>query len=602
METFLSGITKLPPYILGLSISHDATAVVLNAQGQVLAGIGEERLTRYKYHETFPFQSIKWLLDYTGINGSDVTEVAYNWRNIGGSRPYRKNIFSHDKPNVDWANDIPSSIARQISIDWLLRRFRLYKKCFPGLSDLNYVQESLGQCGVITNNITAYDHQLCHASSAFFSSGFEKSLVVSIDGYGDEKSGGIYIGQNNQLRRVEDMSSDASAGSFYANVTGALGFKRNRHEGKVTGLSAFGDASICEHFLREFFDLDENICLSRPVILERNKAREFLDYLNFFFSGKYELTDDYFRVMKNSIETCNFKRQDIAAAAQNILEDVVLRLIDDRMRRYGCQSLAVAGGVFANVKLNQEIANLKSVNSFFVHPNMGDGGGAFGAAVLALVRENASPIPPMSHVYWGPEYTNEEIQSALLESSVHAEWVADIEVEIARLLASGKVIGRFDGRMEYGPRALCNRSILVEATRSEINIDLNKRLGRTEFMPFAPVILREHGSDLFYKFEESINATKFMTMTLKVREEWRDQIRAVVHADNTARPQWVSKSHNPSAYRILSEFHKITGIPALINTSFNRHEEPIVCTPAEAVSAWQQKCVDVLAIGNYLVR
>ena len=178
----------MPSYILSLSISHDATAVVLNTQGQVLAGIGEERLTRYKYHETFPFQSIKWLLDYIGINDSDVIEVAYNWRNIGGSRPYRKNIFTQEMPNVDWANDIPSSIARQVSIDWLLRRFWPYKKLFPNLSDINYVRKSLGECGITTSGITAYDHQLCHASSAFFSSGFERSLVVSIDGYGDEKS------------------------------------------------------------------------------------------------------------------------------------------------------------------------------------------------------------------------------------------------------------------------------------------------------------------------------------------------------------------------------------------------------------------------------
>jgi carbamoyltransferase len=593
---------KPTSYILGVSISHDATAVLLNGDGTVLAGIGEERLTRQKYHETFPFQAIRWLLQYTGIEGDDITEVAYNWRNIGGSRPYRVNIFTPGSNSVDWANDIAMSVSSRVTIDWLLNRFRLYRRIFPDVSDAQYVRHALKECGITTEAVTAFDHQLCHASSTFFSSDLETSLVVSIDGYGDDKSGGIYIGKNNSIRRVEDIPDDVSAGAFYANVTGALGFKRNRHEGKITGLAASGESSRCEDILRNYFDLGDDLRFSRLLNVERNKAIEIRNMLRFFFSGKYELTDDYFRLMKDSINSGGFDQSDVAAAAQTILEDVVSRLIDDRMNRYQCRHLAVAGGVFANVKLNQTISELDSVRKFFVHPNMGDGGGAYGASMLALARNRAKPFPPLTDVYWGPEYTDEQIKSSLDELGVQAEWMEDIEKEIALLLAERMIVGRFNGRMEYGPRALCNRSILVEPGHASINIELNNRLGRTEFMPFAPVVLLEYGPELFYRFEETINSSKYMTITLKVREHWVEKIGAVVHLDNTARPQWVSENYNPSAYRVLNAFYDITGVPALINTSFNKHEEPIVCTPKDAISAWKNNSIDVLAIGNYLVR
>jgi len=588
-------------YILGVSISHDATAVLVDRNGKVLAGIGEERLTRQKYHETFPFEAIRWLLRYTGIDGKNVAEVAYNWRNIGGSRAYREEIFRAGNSGVDWANDVEFSISSRVSIDYFFKKHRLYRYFFPNTSDAEFVQRALIECGITTDKITAFDHQLCHAASAFYSSEFDSSLIASVDGFGDDKSGGIYIGENNNIRRLEKIPDDVSAGSFYANVTGALGFKRNRHEGKVTGLAASGLGSRCEKVLREYFDLGADLRFSNRAIGERDKRAESQDMLRFLFTGKYELQDSYYQDLKSDLDRGKFQRSDVAAAAQTILEDVVSRVINDCMCQYQCDNLAVAGGVFANVKLNQTISDLDSVKRFFVHPNMGDGGGAYGASMLALARKVSDSVPPITDVYWGPEFTDEQIKEVLDDLGVQAEKVNNIESKIAHILADGKVVGRFNGRMEYGPRALCNRSILVEPSQVSINTELNNRLGRTEFMPFAPVVLREYGPKLFHRFEESTDLTKYMTMTLKVQKDWVDKISAVVHLDNTARPQWVSKHYNWSAYRILSEFHKITGIPALINTSFNKHEEPIVCTPKDAISSWKNGCIDVLAIGNYLV-
>ena len=571
-------MSKSSGYILGVSISHDATAVLVDRNGKVVAGIGEERLTRRKYHETFPFEAIRWLLQYTGLDGNNITEVAYNWRNIGGSRTYREQIFKVGNSGVDWANDVEFSISSRVSIDYFLKKHRLYRHCFPNTSDAEFVRQALIECGVTTDKITAFDHQLCHAASAFYSSEFDNSLIVSVDGFGDDKSGGIYIGEKNNIRRLEKIPADVSAGSFYANVTGALGFKRNRHEGKVTGLAASGLGSRCEKVLREYFDLGADLRFSNRAIGERDKRAESENMLRFLFTGKYELTDSYYQDLKSDLNRGKFQKSDVAAAAQTILEDVVSRVIDDCMCQYRYDNLAVAGGVFANVKLNQTISELESVKRFFVHPNMGDGGGAYGASMLALARKMRDSVPHIRDVYWGPEFTDEQIKEALDELAVQAEKVDDIDSKIARILADGKVVGRFNGRMEYGPRALCNRSILVEPSQVSVNTELNNRLGRTEFMPFAPVVLREYGSKLFHRFEESTDLTKYMTMTLKVRKDWVDKISAVVHLDHTARPQWVSKHYNRSAYRILSEFHKITGIPALINTSFNKHEEPIVCT------------------------
>jgi len=222
--------------------------------------------------------------------------------------------------------------------------------------------------------------------------------------------------------------------------------------------------------------------------------------------------------------------------------------------------------------------------------------------MLAFTRKSKTKPPRIEDVFWGPDYSDVNIETVLEEHGYSAKYTRNIEDTIADLLAKGMIVGRFNGKMEYGPRALGNRSILVEPSRLEINNELNKRLGRTEFMPFAPVVMKEYGADLFWRFNETLETSKYMTITLDVRKEWIDRIAAVVHTDNTARPQWASQEYNPSLHRILSSFYKITSIPVLINTSFNRHEEPIVCTPLDALSTFAAGCVDALALGNYLLK
>jgi carbamoyltransferase len=277
------------------------------------------------------------------------------------------------------------------------------------------------------------------------------------------------------------------------------------------------------------------------------------------------------------------------------------------MEKTGCGNLALAGGVFANVKLNQRIHQLDGVRSLFIHPGMGDEGLAVGAALAvnaALGKDAGSQIGSsrLADVYFGPGSDDREIKRAAEKEKLDAEPMQEIEPRIAALLAQGFVVARFNGRMEYGPRALGNRSILYQATDPTVNDWLNRRLQRTEFMPFAPVTLEEFADQCYVNLDGARDAARFMTITFDCTDWMKKHCPAVVHVDGTARPQIIDKQANPSYHRIVEEYRTLTGLPTLINTSFNMHEEPIVCTPADALRAFLEWHLDYLAMGNYLLR
>jgi carbamoyltransferase len=252
------------------------------------------------------------------------------------------------------------------------------------------------------------------------------------------------------------------------------------------------------------------------------------------------------------------------------------------------------------VKLNQRLRQLDGVDGVFIHPNMGDGGCGTGAALLEFPGSPAL-VEPLKDVYLGPAFTDADISDALSRSHLQFTRHEVVERTIASLIADGKVVARFAGRMEYGPRALGNRSILYHAKEPAVNQWLNQRLGRTEFMPFAPATLAEHAADCYIGIQGCEHAAEFMTLTADCTPTMKAACPAAVHVDGTARPQLVTQTSNPSFYRILSEYHQLTGIPSLINTSFNMHEEPIVCSPDDAIRAFLQGNLDYLAIGDFLV-
>jgi carbamoyltransferase len=270
------------------------------------------------------------------------------------------------------------------------------------------------------------------------------------------------------------------------------------------------------------------------------------------------------------------------------------------IHKTGLRKIAVSGGVHANVKLNQRLREMEGIDSVFVYPNMGDGGCGTGAAMLLFSPERLRR-GGLDNVYFGPDYSDAVIEAALRRADLTPTRPADLEDEVAQLLAQDKIIGRFNGPMEYGPRALGNRSILYPAREPEVNQWLNKQLGRTEFMPFAPAALAKHSCRLFKNLSGCEKTSEFMTITFDCTEEMKQMCPAAVHVDGTARPQLVSEQTNPSFYKILHGYYRRTGIPALINTSFNMHEEPIVCSPADAIRAFLLGNLDYLAAGPFLV-
>ena len=279
---------------------------------------------------------------------------------------------------------------------------------------------------------------------------------------------------------------------------------------------------------------------------------------------------------------------------------IAARLVRWWVRETGCHSVVLSGGVTANVKMNQRIHEIEEVERIFVYPNMGDGGCGTGLALLWSAK--GKKLETYSNVYYGPEYSASEIEQELQRAGLRYERPADLVREVATRVHAGEVIGRFAGRMEYGPRALGNRTILYHAREPEVNQWLNKRLGRTEFMPFAPVTLWEAREKCYVGLEGAEHAAEFMTITFDCTEFMRANCPAAVHVDGTARPQLVRREVNPEYHAILSEYEKLSGIPCLINTSFNMHEEPIVCSPRDAVRAFLLGHLDGLAIGPFFVR
>jgi carbamoyltransferase len=410
-----------------------------------------------------------------------------------------------------------------------------------------------------------------------------EATVITMDGAGDNSSSHVYHVKDGQFRKLWNVDSFNSIGNYYGYITHICGFKAHRHEGKVTGLAAYGEP-IYADILKQFIAYENGSTVNKGGV--------------------------FYWAAVNGIEKAlprSYRREDLAASMQQVLEDVGCAYIRHWVKKTGCGNLALAGGIFANVKLNQRIHQLDGVRSLFIHPGMGDEGLAVGAALAinAGFDKNVEiqiGSSKLADVYFGPGSDDREIKRAVEKEKLEAERVQEIEPRIAALLARGFVVARFNGRMEYGPRALGNRSILYQATDPTVNDWLNKRLQRTEFMPFAPVTLKEFADQCYVNLEGARDAARFMTITFDCTDWMKKHCPAVVHVDGTARPQIIDKRANPSYHRIVEEYRKLTGLPTLINTSFNMHEEPIVCTPADALRAFLEGHLDYLAMGNYLLK
>lgn len=612
-------INMAKTYILGLHIGHDATATLINDRGEIEAAIAEERMTRVKYHMGFPFQSIEEVVRVAGAAKRDITAVALSteYMLFPDNEEYNDIFFLKDLEEIN-QYDIFNK-PNQLKGKW-----GKIKDLIPGFKkggrspeeiqklskqmSLERQKAALKDIGLGHAEVLSFNHHTCHAASAFYCSGKQEALMITMDGAGDGDCATASIIENGKIKVISRASSEVSPGRFYSEITGFCGFKRLRHEGKITGLAAYGDSDKYYKALKKFirfnpkteqfeYDSDNLSGLSRKwVTLQRILKNRFTSPLH--VAEFYDFLDQNFDA-KNDM-------QDLSAAAQRILEELGVEYTKHFLSKYPNKNVLLAGGVFANVRVNQEIAEIPGVEFIYIHQNMGDGGLSAGAAFLYHYEYKGNKYNGYapSNVYFGPGYTNEEIEKELIAEGVAFEKHVNIEEVCAQLLFEGKVIGRFNGRMEYGPRALGNRTIMARPTDKNINDWLNKKLKRTEFMPFAPSMIQEKAAEVLENYSNgpSQYADNFMTITYNVKPEWQEKTQATTHIDGTARPQVVTSEANPSYHKIISEYYKLSGIPVIINTSFNMHEEPIVTTPNDAIRSFQQGCLDYLAIGNYLCK
>ncbi len=436
-------------------------------------------------------------------------------------------------------------------------------------------------------------HQLAHASSAFWGSGFDDALCLTYDGgmCNSPWFGGLFQADRRQgIRSLDQFSAlhYAKVTSLYTFVTALLGFTPNKHEGKVTGLAAFGrPTQACRALLRKWF---EEEFLSIESVMEWVFAYDS-EHIPILFTNEAKIRP--FRDAASS-----FSREELAAAVQEFAERHVLELLS-RAKDSGWynDNICLAGGLFANVKINQRIAEA-GFRRLFVAPPMTDDGTALGAAWHVLSRQPGFHPESLQSVHLGPSYSGDTVRHLLEAQGIKFEIPHDPARKVAELLAAGKVVAIFQGKMEFGPRALGNRSILAQATAHDINRSLNARLNRTEFMPFAPVSRSEDAEVCYLNIERVRHAAEFMTVTVNCSDMMRMACPAVVHVDGTARPQLVSALSNPFVYAVLTHYKDLTGHPALVNTSFNIHEEPIVCSPDDALKGFFESGLDYLLLGE----
>lgn len=600
--------------VLGLNPGVDSSAVLL-VDGQITAAVGEERLSRKKLHLGFPRRAIAEVLRLSGVHPADVGCVTFSFVDYLTAHPaitrflIRGDGFPFDPENPVSLGTLLSAILRIAKPgDFFPPSIRNASKRHYARNERTYLAE-LGRLGIEVDGLHTVDHHLSHAASAYYTSGFDDCLVITSDGCGDGLSLSVSRGRDGSLERLVAGPEDGSAGMFYASVTAFLGYKAHRHEGKITGLAALGDPATCyAEFIPCFHLSADGSRLSNDFLDVSWFDR--LGHLTRVFGNRYfrkpvmNAYDEHYRARLTGVSP-----EDVAAAAQRRFEDVFTEFLQPIIEREGTDKLALAGGSFANVKLNQRLLEMPGVKEVFVHPNMGDGGNALGSAIVAHMEltasKNSTPAVSggwrMDHVYLGASFDDAEVEAELQRRGLAYRRSENIEAEIAQAVADFRIVGRVNGRMEYGPRALGNRSILAHPQDREVNDVLNRRLRRTEFMPFAPSVLAEDALEYFDLAEGALRAAEYMTITCDVWPDKRDLIPAVTHVDGTARPQIVRREVNPSYHKTIREFKKRTGLGAIINTSFNIHEEPIVCTPADACIAFEQGSVDTLAIGNFLV-
>jgi carbamoyltransferase len=554
---------------LGINYSqmHDSSACIVR-DGELLFAVAEERISRVKHDASFPKLAIRACLDFANARADELDEVCFGWQTAWP-------VYRHD---------LKSYALGQWPITYLnlLNSTRHFVSMWHQKSGANRFRQTFGD---VKGRMRFVDHHLAHALSAYPYSGFDDAAVVIMDGRGAWEATSIWHGHDKKLDHVLTIPTPDSVGLFYSEFTEYLGFQRNSDEWKVMGLAPYGRPGMD---LSAFIDPEAAPYRVHINRLIANGAGSFSRIVPLMGPP---------RVPESEIDS---RHKNIAYAVQEACEIAMMSVVRMAVAKTGSRNLCLAGGVALNSKANGKILESGIVNRIFVQPAASDDGVALGAA-LAPYLDSGGELPhkEMRHAYLGPEFGDDAIESALKTYKLHYNRVDDPAVTAAELLSEGKILGWFQGRMEFGPRALGSRSILADPRDPEMNTKVNNAVKFREWWrPFAPSIKKEAAAE----YLESATDSPFMILTAQVRPEKRRVIPAVTHVDGSARPQTVEKEINPLYWRLIDEFGNRTGVPVVMNTSFNLRGEAIVHTPTDAVRTFFSSGMDALVIGSFLVQ
>jgi len=563
--------------ILGVRFGHDAAAALV-IDGKIVADAAEERFTRIKNDTSFPIHSIEYCLRAGGIDSEELDCIALPSKII---QP-EVFIFFHVPEN----NKYTYLKKEQSKARHFLKRLLPYDNG-PSLPVLPLYQKPFKLSDSCIIHLC--EHHLAHAASAAFTAGLgnQKALVVTMDGRGDGTSVAIWRLEKNRLTLLKQYGGQGSLGWFYANATEAMGWRHGSDEWKLMGLAPYGKES--PGALKGFYPEYENGYLILPH--DYGEFGRWNDHGANHYHGKDSETLSMF--------VDNLGAENFAAEVQRVAEEQAFNIILPWLAKEKVVHLCCAGGFFLNVKFNQKLWYKKLLETQWIYPNPGDSGIAAGAALHAYYTINPNVLPHrLDTMYFGPEYTDDYIMSVLNERGLRYRKSMDVAKETARYLTENYVVGWFQGRMESGPRALGNRSILMSPLKAENKDIINAKVKyREAFRPFCPSMLYEYASDYLVDSREE----QFMVTSFAVKEDMKGRIPAVVHKDGTARPQMVKRELNKLYYDLIMEFGKMTGEYAILNTSFNVKGEPIVCHPREAIRCFFDTGLDVLVIGNFII-
>lgn len=593
-------------YILGIACYYHDAAAALIYDGQLIAAAMEERFSRKKHDNSFPIKAIEFCLKQAGISGHDVDYVVF----------YEKPLVKFERILLTTLETFPNSASvwRDAMVNWL--KEKLWIKT-----------EIQNKVGVKPDQILFCDHHMSHAASAFFASPFREAAVLTVDGVGEWTTTTLGNASSrwtndtsgkNSIDLFQEQKFPHSIGLLYSAFTAYLGFRVNNGEYKVMGMAPYGQARYVDKVQRliKLNESDGSFQLNMDYFSYHYSASEsFNQHFIDLFGPPRPAEADFFTSITNPERSAeksamaeNQRFADVAASIQLVTEESLISMAKYLHAKTGQKKLVMAGGVALNTKANYRILNETPFDEIYIQPAAGDDGGALGAALWAYhIVLNKPRDWVMPHAYWGQGYSDAECMDFLSSKGAKVEQFIDNDDKLLDVVAEGltqkKVVGFFQGRFEWGPRALGNRSILADSRTDEMKEVVNTKIKfREPFRPFAPVILRDRAAEYFdYKDVEVHEAPRYMLMVAPIKSAKQHQIEAVCH-QGTGRLQTIERSTNPRYYGVVERFGQITGVPVVLNTSFNLRGEPIVTSPRDAWNTFQNSDIDYLVLNSFLVR